>query len=276
MTIPLDLKNALSIQPIDLPIFHPVALKIILINSDPYSDIKDIIREINEDPSLAAQVLKMANSSAYIGLIEAQTIKDAVIRLGSRQISSLAIAASQASMHTSNNIAVNNIMLELWQHSLACALGCWWVARNSGHQSIVDHAYLGGLLHDIGKLYLLKAMERLEQTKEARITLERDLILEVFSEMHVEQGCRIMDHWNVPTIYRLIVANHHAKQFDHVDSLLTIVRLVNFYSRKVKLSLNPEPILTANILPEIDLLDMDESQCEKLEIVMAGYHDISI
>jgi HD-like signal output (HDOD) protein len=64
MTISLDLKQSLSIQPIDLPVFHPVALDLMLIISDPYSDIDDIIRVINEDQGLTAQVLKMANSSA--------------------------------------------------------------------------------------------------------------------------------------------------------------------------------------------------------------------
>jgi putative nucleotidyltransferase with HDIG domain len=167
-------------------------------------------------------------------------------------------------------------MHKLWQHSLVCALGSWWLARNTGHQSIIDYAYLAGLLHDIGKLYLLKAMERIIREDETQAGLNGELLQEIFSEMHVEQGCRIMDHWNLPSIYRSVIANHHAEHFDHVDSLLAIVRVVNTFSREIDLSLNTEPAQEANNLPEIDLLDMDEAQCEKLKVVMNSYREISI
>ena len=276
MAFCVDLKRTLSRQPIDLPVFHPVALDLMTIISDPYSDIEDIIRVINEDQALTAQVLKMANSSAYAGRIKTETIKDSVIRLGARQITSLAVAASQASQYTSDNVIVNAIMRELWQHSLVCALGCWWVARNTGHQIIIDHAYLAGLLHDIGKLYLLKAMERIIQNNEIQIELERDLLLEVFREMHVAEGCRIMDYWNIPPIYRSVVANHHAEHYDRVDSLLSIVRLVNKISRKANLSLDTETLQNTDDLQECNFLDMDILQCEKLKIVMNSYREISI
>lgn len=276
MAIALDLKQLLSIQPVDLPVFHPVALDLMMIVSDPYSDIEDIVRVINEDQALSAHVLKMANSSAYMGLVKTETIRDSVVRLGARQITSLAVAASQASVHTSDNVLVNAIMRELWQHSLVCALGSWWVARHTGHQSIIDHAYLAGLLHDIGKLYLLKAMERLIDGKEIQIVMDRDLMLEIFAEMHVEQGCRIMDYWNIPTIYRSVVANHHAERYDHVDSLLSIVRLVNKISKKANISLDIEPDQDDSEFIECTLLDMDQSQCEKLQGVMNSYREISI
>lgn len=276
MAISLDLKQSLSMQPIDLPVFHPVALDLMRIVSDPYSDIDDIIRVINKDQALSTRVLKMANSSAYMGLIKTETIKDSVIRLGARQVTSLAVASSQAALYKSDNIIVNEIIRELWQHSLVCALGCWWVARHTGHQSIIDHAYLAGLLHDIGKLYLLKSMERIIQNNELQIVIERDLMLDVFAEMHVEQGCRIMEYWNIPNIYRSVVANHHAEHYDHVDIPLTIVRLVNMISKKANPSLDNEPEQTADDILECHLLDMDESQFEKLKAAMKSFHEISI
>ncbi|MFA7061778.1 MAG: HDOD domain-containing protein [Pedobacter sp.] len=276
MAISLDLKQLLSIQPIDLPVFHPVALDLMRIVSDPYSDIEDIIRVINKDQALSTHVLKMANSSAYMGLIKTETIKDSVVRLGVRQVTSLAVASSQASLYKSDNIIVNEIMRELWQHSLVCALGCWWVARHTGHQSIIDHAYLAGLLHDIGKLYLLKAMERIIQNNEMQIVIERDLMLDIFAEMHVEQGCRIMEYWNISPIYRSVVANHHAEHYDHVDSPLSIVRLVNRISKKASPSLVNEPEETADDILECHLLDMDESQFKKLKAAMKRFHEISM
>ena len=269
-----DLRQTLADFPIELPVFHPVALNLTIMLSDPYSDIDDVISTINEDQSLASQVLKMANSAAYVGLVKSETIKDAVVRLGARQITMLAMAASQASLHTSDDSMVNAIMKELWQHSLVTALGCWWVAQNTGHQSIVDHAYLAGLMHDIGKLHLLKVLEHLAH--DGQIVMDRELVLDVFTELHVEQGSRIMKHWNIPPVYQSVAANHHEPNYNSIDSLLTMVRLVNGVNRKIKISLNPEPFHLNDIQHEVNLLDMDEGQCKKLESVLNSYRDISI
>jgi putative nucleotidyltransferase with HDIG domain len=237
---------------------------------DPSTDIDAIVNTINEDQALSAQVLKMANSAAFTGFKRSETIKTSAIRLGTRQITSLAMAASQAALHTSDNPLVNDIMQDLWLHSHACALGCRSLAMKTGHKRIADQAYMAGLLHDIGKLYILKAMEQICQDKDAGIILERRIILGVFSEMHVELGCRLMDHWNIPPVYRAIVADHHSERVDSQDMLLAIVRLVNFNSRMLNMSLNPSAILTEDVFQEINTLQMDESLWEKLEESMIG------
>lgn len=274
MVISCDLRQTLADFPIELPVFHPVALSLTILLADPYSDIDDIIRTINGDQALASQVLKMANSAAYTGMVKTETIREAVIRLGARQISMLAMAASQASLHVSDIQLINELMQELWQHSLVTALGSWWVAQHTGHQSIVDLAYLAGLMHDIGKLYLLKALEHL--AKEGQIAMDRESVLDVFSEMHVEQGEKIMQHWNIPPVYLSVAARHHDATFNPIDSLLTMVRLVNGLCCKIGITLDPEPFLPEAIGHEVSLLDMDEAQLSQLESVMSGYRDITV
>ena len=276
MAIPLEIRETLILAPIDLPVFHPVALRLTLMLADPFSDISDIIKAINDDQALTMQVLKMANSSAYMGLVRVETIREAVIRLGARQVSMLAMAASQASLHRSANEVVNTVMRELWQHSIACAMGGWWVAMHSGHRSIADQAYLSGLLHDIGKLYLLKALEFTVAQWEKRITMDRQLLVEVFDEMHVEQGRRIMEYWNIAPVYTTVVEQHHAEHYDTVDSLLTITRFVNVTSRKIGLSLSPTPFSKEMIAVESGLLDLDREQCRQLEEAMTGHSEVEM
>jgi HD-like signal output (HDOD) protein len=273
MGISLDVRQYLATQPIDLPVFNPVALNILQLTSNPDTDIEDIIRAINEDQSLAAQILKMANSPVFMGLSKMETIKASVIRLGSRQVANLAMTASQASLHTSDDIVINGIMQELYCHSNACAIGCWWVAQQTGQRNLAEQAYMAGLIHDIGKLYLLKALEQLNSSSDPAKHFDRGLFLGAFSDMHIEEGCRIMDHWNLPPIYRSVVANHHTEKFDPDETLLAIVRLVNVVTRKYGLSLNPDQ--TSDIQQEKNVLAMDESRCAELNILMKGYFEIS-
>ena len=270
MSVHIRIRYALCTQPIELPVFNPVALDLLQMLAEPYTDIFDVVRTINEDQALAAQVLKMANSPSYMGRNKCETIKSAAIRLGARQITNLAMAASHASLHASENPVVNDVMQDLWLHSHACALGCKSVALNTGQQNLADQAYLAGLLHDIGKLYLLKALERIIHNRELDIVLEKELLRNIFSEMHVEFGCRLMDHWNLPGIYRAIVAHHHDKAFNPDDILLAIVRMVNVNSRNFHLSSYPTRNEAQETLSDASPLYVDEAAWTKMESVMTG------
>jgi putative nucleotidyltransferase with HDIG domain len=234
-----QLHDILSSQPIELPVFNPIALELLQLLAEQDINYLNVINTIKKDPALSAQVLRMSNSASYMGLIKCETIEKSAIRLGVQQIANLAIAASHGSLHSSDNLVVNEIMQYLWQHSYACALGCRSIALKTSHQRLADHAYMAGLLHDIGKLYLLKAMEHISNEKVYSVELEREKLHSLFSEKHVELGVRVMEHWNIPSIYRNITANHHKEQLDSDDFLLAIVRMVNFSSIKFNVSLYP-------------------------------------
>lgn len=257
-------------QPINLPVFNPVALELLQLLAQSDINYFEVIRTIKEDEALSAQVLKMSNSPSYVGRVRCETIENSAIRLGTQQIANLAIAASHASMHTSDNPLVEDIMQNLWLHSHACALGCRSIALKTGHQSFADHAYMAGLLHDIGKLYLLKAIEHISNIKELGIKLDLEMLQRVFSEWHVEFGGRVMDCWNIPDVYRNIVANHHAEQFDSDDFLLAIVRMVNFCSRRYDISHYPTISKTEDEPAEFGSLHIDDSHLSALEAIMTG------
>jgi len=268
------LHNILSKQPIDLPVFNPIALELLQLLAEQDINYFEVIRTIKEDEALSAQVLRMSNSPSYMGLSKCETIENSAIRLGTQQIANIAIAASHASLHASDNPIVNEIMQDLWLHSHACALGCRTIALKTNHQRFADHAYMAGLLHDIGKLYLLKAMERISKFKVYGIRLEREFLHGVFSDMHVEFGNRIMEYWNIPVIYKNIVANHHAKHLDADDFLLTIVRMVNSSSKRFNVSKFPTLDCCEEVQSELHTRKILESNLSALEAVMTGSKDI--
>jgi putative nucleotidyltransferase with HDIG domain len=265
MSFSLDLRYQICLQPIELPVFNPVALELLQLLADPETEINTVIETINKDQALSIQILRLANSSAYAGRYKSETIKDSVNRLGIKQITNLAMAASQSALHSSGIPIVNEMMKCLWQHSYACAVGCYSLAINTSHREIADQAYLAGLLHDIGKLYLLKAMEQISLNSETRFELDHATLLDVFSDMHIEQGVRIMYHWGIPPLYSAIVANHHADHVDSNDVLLAIVRLVNFNSKQYDLNFFPRYIQPLDTVPEISLLHVSNSDLDQLE-----------
>lgn len=274
MKISNKLYNMIAQQPIELPVFNPVALDLLQLLAEPDIMYFEVIRTIKQDEALSAKVLKMSNSTSYVGRIKCETIENSAIRLGTQQIANIAIAASHASLHCSDNPLVNEVMQDLWLHSHACALGCRSIALKTSHQSFADHAYMAGLLHDIGKLYLLKALERICTTTTAGITFEKEMLHDVFSELHVEFGCRIMDCWNIPRIYQNIVTNHHNDKSDSDGFLLAIVRLINFSSKKFNVSPYPTKTPDSSTEPDFKILQLKGSYETTLEEVMTGVKEV--
>ncbi|HJV66627.1 MAG TPA: HDOD domain-containing protein [Geomonas sp.] len=264
MALSLTIRRLLTIQPIELPVFHPIAIKLQHLLETPNFKMDEITDLANEDQSLAGQILKMANSTIYIGRVRTETIKDAVIRLGAQQVANLAMAASQASLHVSENRVINGFMQSLWLHSHACAIGSRWVACKAGYPQYGEQAYMAGLLHDVGKLYLLKALERLNRAGVAHAALEEELLLEIFAELHVEQGCRLMQHWNMPKIYCNVVANHHNVSPDASDAVMATVRFLNAACKVKGIGLVRDDSIDMMSLPESSLVQLRQDELDEL------------
>jgi len=204
----------------------------------------------------------------YMGRSKVATIKEAVIRLGAQQVINLVIAASQASAHSSSNPALDHYMKELWLHSHSCALGARWLAHSCGMRGVADETYLAALLHDVGKLYLLKSIEKLVAAGVINSLFDDELILEIFEVMHAEQGYRMMQHWNFPAMYCDVIRDHNSEEWDTVNKMLAIVRFVNMACHRLGIGLKHEPDLALIDTVEAEILDITDTQIIELEMML--------
>ena len=93
MPLSLTIRRLLTTQPIELPVFHPIAIRLQQLLESPDFTVDAVIALAGDDPSLSGQILKMANSTVYMGRVRTETIKDAVIRLGAQQVSLVVISS---------------------------------------------------------------------------------------------------------------------------------------------------------------------------------------
>ena len=252
----------------NLPVFNSVAVKLQQMLARRDFRIDEIIEMINEDQSLASQVLRVANSSYYAGLSSIGTIKDAVVRLGAQEVANMVMMASQYGLFRSENDHINSIMQKLWDHSLACATGAKWLAKKTGYVNLATECFMGGLLHDIGKLALLKVLDDLYRNNEAKVAFSETLINEIIDRMHGDVGQRLMKSWSLPEAYCSIAVNHHKDDFDGNDILLVIVRLADKACTKTGKSLQPDPALSLISSPEVQFLGLKEIALAELEITV--------
>ena len=205
-----NIHRLLLSQPIDIPVFHAVALRLQQMMNDHSYKIEEAIKLVNEDTALAAEMLKQANTTYNSGKAPITTIKNAIVRLGSQQVVNLTFTASMAN-NKSDNPFINTHLKNLWHHCHAVAIVSAWLAVQIRHDNELldieaDEVYLAGLFHDIGKLYLLKSMDGL--IKAGLLRIDQNLIYEILEELNIQQGIKVMQHWNIPEIYSNSLKRH--------------------------------------------------------------------
>jgi HD-like signal output (HDOD) protein len=149
-------------------------------------------------------------------------------------------------------------MEPLWVHSLAVATGSRWLAQRLGLSKFIDESFLAGLLHDIGKLLLLKIIEDLENTGSINENISDSVIRDVFETLHCGQGYRLMKHLNMPEAYCNIVLKHNDEDISDGNILLNIVKLANLTCHKLEIGLKHDPGIMLSATKEaINLMASD-------------------
>lgn len=253
---------------LNIPVFNTVALRLQRVLAKQDYSIEEVNRLIIADAGLASQVLRISNSSFYAGLNKVTTIHEAIVRLGASSVANIAMLATQQDIYRSSDEKLKDIMRTLWQHSLCCAIGAKWLATRTNYGALAQEAFLAGLLHDIGKLFLLKVMENIIKDGRSDGAVSPSLITEVMRSMHVVHGYHLMQKWNLPESYCIVVRDHHVDQWDQGNSLLAMVRLVNQACIKLGIDVSPDPTLVSLSSREAQALGVNEITLAELEIVI--------
>lgn len=261
-------QEQLSSESLQLPLFHPIALKLQEVLKDDTFTTEQVTDLICRDQALTSQVLRLANSAFFSGLNKVATLREAVIRLGAKQIASVAMMATQESCYCFQLPEMKSFAQQLWRHAMGCALGSRWLAEKAGYRILEQEAFVGGLLHDIGKLLILKVMEIIMLEKGNTMKFSPELAVEIMDSMHCESGYKLMRNWNLPDSYALIVRDHHSEQCDPTNILLATVRLVDNICRKIGLGMNHDPSIMLAATFESQILGVKEIMIAELEIMI--------
>ncbi|MGB5985750.1 MAG: HDOD domain-containing protein, partial [Desulfobacterales bacterium] len=161
---------------------------------------------------------------------------------------------------------LQELMRGLWRHSVACAFGAKWLAKKCGFADIVQDAFLAGLLHDIGSLFISTVIDDIRRKGKIENQIAPALIQEVIRTLHPRLGHSVMKAWNLPEKFCLVARDHHTDPFDTKNYLLTVVRLANKTCNKMGIGLDPQPDLMLTATQEAMLLGLSEVDIAELEV----------
>lgn len=196
------LATELSGSRIDLPSFPEVAARVRRVLADPNSSVEQVVRVIGSEPALAARLLRIANSASINRSGKPVTdLRAAVSRIGYNMVRSASISFAMAQIRNSSQFAGLEHYLEtLWGESTRVAAFAFVLARASTRVN-PDEALLAGMMHGIGKLYVLTRASAHPELFANPATLK-----EIMAEWHPAIGKAILESWQFPEAITQAVA----------------------------------------------------------------------
>ncbi len=249
---------------VELPVFDSVSQQVYSAVQSGDVDVPAICEIMEADPILVSEGLRLANSSFFSGLSEVVTLQDAIVRLGMKQMSSLVMSISQKRMYSASGGVFRSRMTTLWEHVFAASLSARWIAEKTGNRKFADHAHVATLLHDVGKLSLLRIIEDLANTED--LPLNDSLVDTTLDKMYCEHGAQLLTLWGLPESLCEVVRNQNDEEFEQSDVLLSIVKLADKACAKEGVSDRPDPEIDLETLAETRFLGIDEITLAELRI----------
>ncbi|OGQ86366.1 MAG: HD family phosphohydrolase [Deltaproteobacteria bacterium RIFOXYD12_FULL_56_24] len=203
----------------NLPTLPGIVAKLGKMAEDPDTTTEQMGRVISKDHILATKLLRLVNSAFYGFPQRISSLNSAIILLGFNVIKSLIISASIFEVMEAQDV-------ELWEHSLGCAVVCNVLARHLGVKD-PEEISTAGLIHDIGKVAIKMELPReyemitdLSQEKKiSRLEAER----EILGLDHAEVGSWLAKSWNLPNKLVEPIACHHDPQLAREEQMASAI-----------------------------------------------------
>ncbi len=250
----------------DIHAMPSVIVKALNIMKKPTASMKELGDIVMFDQSLTIKILALVNS-AYYGF--------------SQQISSINIALSLLGMVKVKNIIVAVAMKpmmsnagdkELWKHSMRVAAGCEYLAKLTKIMD-EDEAFIAGFVHDVGKIVLHMANEKLYAKVAKAIEDGADVLdaeKKYFDSDHVKTGSLLAKRWQLPILLANIISYHHAPSLSSIPVPCNLVSLID---KVVQTEFNPNSVdkdfIKSLGIDIEDLEDLREAVLQKAEVLIS-------
>lgn len=187
----------------ELPHLPATSLALINLAGRPGVDVGRVVQLVSSDPSLASELLRVANSVLYAAHVPAQTLNEAVMRIGLRGLQTLIYSVSVKGTILKIK-GLSSYSQEIWRQAFSVGNIARHIAPQFGMER--ERAFLIGLLHDVGKIALLAMLAKEEQEGQM---IGPALVGRVFFVYHEKAGHRLATKWRLDEEIASVTGNHH-------------------------------------------------------------------
>jgi putative nucleotidyltransferase with HDIG domain len=201
----------------DLRPFSGVVQRLIELVSRPDYDLSEVCKLVELDPALAARILRVGNSVAYRGFGPCRSVAQAIVRIGSANISGLAMAMSAMAMFRD----LGGVARQIRDHSAGTAVVARELALSLDRAALSSKLFLAGLLHDIGKLLIIQTGDAAYAELVAHEMSPSSVHLKeqtLWGFDHGMLGAHVLRSWNIPAPIPQLIAWHHQAKGGHCSA----------------------------------------------------------
>lgn len=198
-----------------LPTLPAVAIRVLELTTAAESSAAEVTRVVKSDAALTSAILRMLRRADLGVKSDVATVDRAVVLLGFRAVRNAIL--SQMLMATfaagRDGRTSTTFWKGFWRHCLAVGCAAQRIAELLNERSLIDQAFVAGLLHDVGKIALDTCMPKsyarvIEQCARRGACLT-DVEQEVFGLDHTVAGRRLANHWRLPEAIAQCMWLHH-------------------------------------------------------------------
>lgn len=208
-----DMINELIMEELsDIPMFPEHVIELQKKINDPDVDIKDISALISKDPGLTSEFLRISNSALYSMPKKIVQIPEAIKLIGLKQLRNVVYAYGSKLILT-KRYDVNKIQT-IFDHCHQVALVTLFLAKKFVRRKDLEDYYIGGILHDLGKIIIMGIDEELV-AKINNLCHTKGIPVRVIEELtngynHALVGAALAKKWNFPDSFIEAIEYHHS------------------------------------------------------------------
>jgi putative nucleotidyltransferase with HDIG domain len=237
-----ELAQEVSRGKIELPSFPDVAVRVRKVLADEHVSNEQIARVVSSEAGLAARVFTLANSAALnrSGRVVPE-LKTAVHRIGHNNVRTAAVSFAIAQLRRASELRhISRELEQLWQEATMVAALTYTIASRCGINP--DESMLAGLLHNVGKIYILARANRHDSLFKDPAALPQ-----VLRDWHANVGKAIVENWGFPEHIAEAIGEHEnidrTVGYPDVTDVLTVaLMMAGFMGHEADLELNMQGV----------------------------------
>ena len=211
----------------EIPTLPTIVFELNRALQDPDTSIAKVSETIEKDQALSLKLLKLVNSAFYGFKSRISNIRNAIVLLGFNTVRNAIVSVSVISAFSGKSKLTDFNITEFWKHSLAVAVVSKSIAEKTKMES-ADNCFVGGLLHDVGKVILAQYLQDLFASVWS--AMQDDLLTFYEAERqeipidHTKIGAYLASKWQLPLGLVEAIRWHHDFQedSDNADFVLII------------------------------------------------------